>query len=307
MVRSVPRLERKQRYHCAMTASIQSIIDPRVHDLGGFTVRRVLPHVAARHVGPFVFFDHMGPARFAPGNGIDVRPHPHIGLATVTFLFDGAITHRDSLGFVQTIRPGDVNWMTAGRGIAHSERTPAEERAAGHALHGIQVWVALPRDAEEVAPSFHHHAAATLPRIERDGVKMRLVVGTAFGERSPVLTFSDMFYLGAEFAPGSLLRLPPEHAERAVYVADAPLTIDGVEVAAGHLAVLAPGIEVEIRASEPARVILFGGAALDGDRHLWWNFVSSSRERIEQAKADWLASRFGQIPGETEFIPLPER
>jgi redox-sensitive bicupin YhaK (pirin superfamily) len=307
MARSVPRLERKGRYHCAMTSSIQSIIDPRVHDLGGFTVRRVLPHAAARHVGPFVFFDHMGPARFAPGNGIDVRPHPHIGLATVTFLFDGAITHRDTLGFVQTIRPGDVNWMTAGRGIAHSERTPAEERAAGHALHGIQVWVALPRDAEEVAPSFHHHAAATLPRIERDGVKMRLVVGTAFGERSPVLTFSEMFYLGAEFAPGSVLRLPSEHAERAVYVADAPLTIDGVEVAAGHLAVLAPGIEVEIRAPESARVILFGGAPLDGDRHLWWNFVSSSRERIEHAKADWLASRFGQIPGETEFIPLPER
>jgi hypothetical protein len=289
-----------------MNTSIQSIIDPRVHDLGGFSVRRVLPHVNARHVGPFVFFDHMGPAQFAPGNGIDVRPHPHIGLATVTFLFDGAITHRDNLGFVQTIRPGDVNWMTAGRGIAHSERTPAEERAAGHALHGIQVWVALPCDAEEVAPSFYHHASATLPRIERGGVTMRLVVGTAFGERSPVLTFSEMFYLGAEFAPGSVLRLPPEHAERAVYVADAALTIDGAEVAAGRLAVLARGVEVEIRASESARVILFGGAPLDGERHLWWNFVSSSRERIEQAKADWVAARFGQIPGETEFIPLPE-
>jgi redox-sensitive bicupin YhaK (pirin superfamily) len=290
-----------------MTTSSHTIIDPRVHDLGGFSVRRVLPHVSARHVGPFVFFDHMGPARFAPGNGIDVRPHPHIGLATVTYLFEGAIQHRDSLGSVQTIRPGDVNWMTAGRGIAHSERTPAEERAAGHALHGIQVWVALPQHAEEAEPSFHHHGAATLPRIDRDGVAMRLVVGTAFGERSPVLTFSEMFYLGAEFAPGSVLRLPPEHAERGVYVADAAVTIDGVEVPPGHLAVLAPGGEAEIRAREAARVILFGGAPLDGERHLWWNFVSSSRERIERAKADWVASRFGQIPGETEFIPLPER
>ncbi len=300
-------MEHKRRYDWRMTTSILSIIDPRVHDLGGFTVRRVLPHVTARHVGPFVFFDHMGPARFAPGNGIDVRPHPHIGLATVTYLFDGAIQHRDSLGSMQTIRPGDVNWMTAGRGIAHSERTPVEERAAGHALHGIQVWVALPREAEEAEPSFHHHAAATLPRIERDGVSMRLVVGTAFGERSPVLTFSEMFYLGTEFAPASVLRLPPEHAERGVYVADATITVDGIEVAPGNLAVLAPGVEVEIRAATAARVILFGGAPLDGERHVWWNFVSSSRERIEQAKADWLAARFGQIPGETEFIPLPER
>ena len=289
-----------------MAPSIRTLIDPRIHDLGGFNVRRVLPHLSARHVGPFVFFDHMGPAEFAPGNGIDVRPHPHIGLATVTYLFEGAVQHRDSLGSVQTIRPGDVNWMTAGRGIAHSERTPEEERAAGHALHGIQVWVALPRDAEEAEPSFHHHGIATLPRIDRDGVAMRLVVGSAFGQRSPVLTFSEMFYVAAEFSAGSALRLPPEHAERAVYAADAPITIDGTEVAPGHLAVLVPGAEVEIRAIGAARVILFGGAPLDGERHLWWNFVSSSRERIEQAKADWAASRFGQIPGETEFIPLPE-
>jgi len=299
-------MERGPRYDWCMNTSIRTIIDPRVHDLGGFSVRRVLPHVDARHIGPFVFFDHIGPARFAPGNGIDVRPHPHIGLATVTYLFEGAIQHRDSLGSVQTIRPGDVNWMTAGRGIAHSERTPAEERAAGHALHGVQVWVALPRDAEEIEPSFHHHGAAALPLIERDGVSLRLVVGTALGERSPVLAFSEMFYLGAEFSPGSSLRVPPEHAERGVYVADAPITIDGIEVAPGMLAVLAPGLEVEIRAAVAARVIVFGGAPLDGERHLWWNFVSSSRERIEQAKQDWRAARFGQVTGETEFIPLPE-
>jgi len=289
-----------------MTSAL-TIIDPRVHDLGGFTVRRVLPHINARHVGPFVFFDHMGPAEFAPSKGVDVRPHPHIGLATVTFLFDGAIQHRDSLGSVQTIRPGDVNWMTAGRGIAHSERTPAEERASGHRLHGVQVWVALPRDAEETEPSFHHHDAATLPRIERNGVAMRLVVGTAFGQRAPALTFSEMFYLAAEFGAGSSLRLPPEHVERAVYVADAPLTVDGTRVMPGQLAVLPSGIEAEIHAPSAARVVMFGGAPLDGERHLWWNFVSSSRERIERAKTEWLESRFGQVVGETEFIPLPER
>ena len=202
-------MERSPRYDGRMDTSTALIIDPKIHDLGGFSVRRVLPHVSARHVGPFVFFDHMGPATFAPRNGIDVRPHPHIGLATVTYLFEGAIEHRDSLGFVQTIRPGDVNWMTAGRGIAHSERTPAAERAAGHALHGIQVWVALPRDAEEVEPSFHHHDAGQLPRFDRDGVALRLVVGTAFGLRSPVLTFSEMFYLGAEFPQGRRCACPP--------------------------------------------------------------------------------------------------
>jgi redox-sensitive bicupin YhaK (pirin superfamily) len=289
-----------------MSSSILTVVDPRPHDLGGFSVRRILPHLKARHVGPFVFFDHIGPASFAPGSGIDVRPHPHIGLATVTYLFEGAIQHRDSLGSVQTIRPGDVNWMTAGRGIVHSERTPAEERAAGHRLHGVQVWVALPQHAEESEPSFFHHASAALPRIERDGVVMRLVIGSAFGESSPVLTFSEMFYLGAEFAAGSTLRLPAEHVERAVYVADAPVVIDGSEIAPGQMAVLAPGIEVDIHAATAARAVFFGGDPLDGERHLWWNFVSSSRERIERAKGDWRVGRFGKVPGETEFIPLPD-
>jgi redox-sensitive bicupin YhaK (pirin superfamily) len=283
-----------------------TLIEPRIHDLGGFNVSRVLPHRLARHVGPFVFFDHIGPAQFAAGQGIDVRPHPHIGLATVTYLFDGAIEHRDNLGSVQTIRPGDVNWMTAGRGIAHSERTPAVERAAGQAMHGIQTWVALPQYAEEIAPSFHHHPARDLPQINSAGVRLRLIAGEAFGKRSPVVTFSEMFYLAAELSPGSAIVLPPEHVERAVYAADAPLRVGGVEVAAGRLAVLPAGEHVEIRAIAATRAILLGGAPLDGERHLWWNFVSSSRERIERAKAEWKSGQFAQIPGETEFIPLPD-
>jgi hypothetical protein len=290
-----------------MVATETTIIDPRVHDLGGFSVRRALPHLRARHIGPFVFFDHLGPAQFAPGQGMDVRPHPHIGLATVTYLFAGAIEHRDNLGNVQTIRPGDVNWMTAGRGIAHSERTPVVERAAGQHVHGLQTWVALPSEAEEVTPSFHHHPAASLPQIDPNGVRLRLIAGDAFGERSPVKTFSTMFYLAAEFPAASVLILPPEHIERAVYATDAALLIDGVELAAGHLAVLPPGGKVEIRAAAAAHAVLFGGDPLDGERHVWWNFVSSSRERIERAKADWVAERFAPVPGETEFIPLPER
>ncbi len=219
-----------------------TIIDPKVHDLGGgFTVRRALPHLTARHVGPFVFFDHMGPVSFANGEGIDVRPHPHIGLATVTYLYEGAIEHRDTLGSVQTIRPGDVNWMTAGRGIAHSERSPAAERAAGHALHGIQTWIALPTSAEEVAPDFHHHPSSTLPQFEKDGIRLRLLAGEAFGLRSPVVTFSRMFYVAVDFLADGTLILPPEHVERAVYAPDASLTIDGIKLAPQQLAVLSAG------------------------------------------------------------------
>jgi redox-sensitive bicupin YhaK (pirin superfamily) len=284
-----------------------TILDPKVHDLGGgFTVRRALPQLNARHVGPFVFFDHMGPVRFANGEGIDVRPHPHIGLATVTYLFDGAIEHRDSLGTVQTIRPGDVNWMTAGRGIAHSERSPAVERAEGHTLHGIQTWVALPISAEEVDPGFHHHPSSTLPQIERNGVRLRLIAGEAFGLRSSVITFSRMFYVAVDFLDDATLVLPPEHAERAVYAPDAPLRIDSIVLQPQKLAVLAPGAGVTIEGPAGARTLLFGGDALDGDRHLWWNFVSSSRERIERAKRDWVDGKFGTVSGETEFIPLPD-
>jgi redox-sensitive bicupin YhaK (pirin superfamily) len=286
--------------------AIAHLLDGRIHDLGdGFNVRRLLPHLLARHIGPFVFFDHMGPVQFAPGRGIDVRPHPHIGLATVTYLFDGAIRHRDSLGSVQDINPGDVNWMTAGRGIVHSERTPDAERAAGQALHGIQIWIALPKSAEEIAPEFHHHPAASLPVIERDGVHLRLVTGEALGLRAPVRVFAPMFYFAAEFSAGGKFVLPPEYAERAVYALDADLLIDGEPLAQGRMAVLEAGRDVEISAPAAARAVLFGGAPLDGERHLYWNFVSSSRERIEQAKQDWLAQRIGQVPGETEFIPLP--
>ena len=304
--RCVPRLEQPKRYTAAMPIGTPMILAPRVHDLGGFSVRRVLPQLKARHIGPFVFFDHMGPARFAPGLGIDVRPHPHIGLATVTYLFEGVIEHRDSLGNIQPIRPGDVNWMTAGRGIVHSERTPATERAAGHGVHGIQTWVALPLASEDAEPSFFHHPAAQLPEIERDGVRLRLIVGEAFGERSPVATFSHMFYMAAEFPAGAAILLPPEHVERAVYAVDAPLVVDGLELDPGQLAVLPAGEPVKISAPTAARAMLCGGEPLDGERHVWWNFVASSRERIEQAKTRWKARQFDPVPGESEFIPLPE-
>jgi len=289
-----------------MNSSISHLIDGRVHDLGdGFVVRRVLPHIDARHIGPFVFFDHVGPVEMKPGQGMDVRPHPHIGLATVTYLFDGAIRHRDSLGSVQDIRPGDVNWMTAGRGIVHSERTPDAERASGQKLHGIQIWVALPKSAEEIEPEFHHHPVASLPVIERDGVRLRLVVGDALGLHSPVRIFAPMFYLAAGFGAGGRFVLPAEYAERGVYAVDADLVVGGEPIAAQCMAVLAEGAEVEIVAPNGGHAVFFGGAPLDGERHLNWNFVSSRRERIEQARQDWAARRFGQVPGETEFIPLP--
>src|SRR4051794_28528517 len=287
-----------------MPIQTPTILAPRVHDLGGFSVRRVLPQLRARHIGPFVFFDHMGPAQFAPGIGMDVRPHPHIGLATVTYLFEGVIEHRDSLGNVQSIRAGDVNWMTAGRGIVHSERTPGMERAAGHGLHGIQTWVALPLDSEEVEPSFHHHAADQLPEFKLDGVNLRLIAGQALGQRSPVTTYTRMFYLAAEFPAGSDFLLPPEHIERAVYAVDAPLVVDGLDVQPGQLAVMPAGEPVKIAAPRGARAMLCGGDPLDGERHVWWNFVSSSRERIEAAKARWRAQQYAAVPGETEFIPL---
>jgi len=283
------------------------LIEPRLHDLGdGFTVRRLLPFRLCRHVGPFVFFDHIGPAVLAPGRGLDVRPHPHIGLATVTYLYEGALTHHDSLGFEQVIRPGDVNWMTAGRGIVHSERTPDAERASGHRMHGIQTWVALPLAHEDAEPEFRHYEAAVLPEAERDGVHLRVIAGSAFGLESPVRIYAPTLYVDARFGAGTSLRLPPEHEERAVHVAEGEVSVDGRVVTTGQMLVLPPGGAVEIVAANAARVLLCGGAPLDGERFLWWNFVASSKERIERAKADWLAQRFGHVPGETEFIPLPE-
>ena len=260
-----------------------------------------------RSVGPFVFWDQMGPATLPPGRGVDVRPHPHIGLATITYLFEGEILHRDSLGSAQPIRPGAVNWMTAGRGIVHSERTPAELRPSGSPLAGIQAWVALPRQMEECDPSFIHHPATALPTFEDDGLRVRVLVGTLFARTSPVEPASPTFYADATLAAGARLTLGADYAERAIHVALGRVTLAGDAFDAGRLLVFRAGDAVTITAVVPARVLLFGGAPLDGPRHLWWNFVSSSPARIEQAKADWKAARFPPVPGETEHIPLPER
>jgi redox-sensitive bicupin YhaK (pirin superfamily) len=290
-----------------VSAPIEHLIRARARDIGDFVVRRVLPSFQKPMVGPFIFVDHMGPIRLAPGTGMDVRPHPHIGLATVTYLFEGEILHRDSVGSVQAIRPGDVNWMVAGRGIAHSERTPAELRAAGPRAHGLQTWAALPKEREEVEPSFVHHPASSLPVVEMPGATVRVIAGHAFGARSPVDVFSDTLYAAAELAPGASLRLPAEHEERGVYVVQGRAEIGGTTVAEGELAVLEEGPEVEIRVPGAATLMLLGGARMDGPRFIWWNFVSSSKERIERAKVDWRDDRFPPILGETERIPLPEK
>jgi redox-sensitive bicupin YhaK (pirin superfamily) len=283
------------------------VLEGNPHDLGdGFVVSRILPQPGRRTIGPFVFLDYFGPAEFAPGKGIDVRPHPHIGLATLTYLFEGSQMHRDSLGTVQAIAPGDVNWMTAGRGIVHSERTGADIRAKGHRMHGIQSWVGLPRADEETAPSFQHVSAAGLPSLSRDGVELRLAAGRAFGLTAPVRTFSPIFYADAKLSGGAELRMTDEHEERAVLVAEGAVDINGARHGRGAMVLLGPGEQAVLSAEAPARAMLLGGAPLDGPRHVWWNFVASSRERIEQAKADWQAMRFGTVPGDDkEFIPLP--
>jgi len=284
-----------------------ALIKPHEKDLGdGFMVRRLLPSHPHKMVGPFIFFDHMGPAVFAPGAGLDVRPHPHIGLATVTYLFEGAILHRDSLGTVQEIRPGDVNWMTAGSGIAHSERSPDALRKSGGTLQGIQTWVALPKEHENADPAFEHHPAATLPHIEFPGVRLRLIAGSAYGQTSPAKTFSDMFYAAVEMQAGARLSLPAEHEQRAAYVVDGKVTIDGAELPEKHMAVLTGAQEITIEAVTQTRLMLLGGQAMDGDRFIWWNFVASSREAIQEAKERWRAEAFGRVPDETERIPLPD-
>ena len=287
---------------------VQTVIVPPVRDLGdGFTVRRALPSVGQRMVGPFVFFDRMGPVTLEPGRGLDVRPHPHIGLATVTYVLEGEILHRDSLGSIQPIQPGAINWMTAGRGIVHSERTGPEVRAAGGTLSALQIWVALPEAHEEAEPAFVHHAADTIPAFEGDGIEGRLVVGASEGLRSPVETFSEMLYLDLGIAPAARYRVAREPAERAFYVLSGAVGVAGrpESFPEGELVVLKPGAEVVLDAPRGARIMLFGGEPL-GPRHLFWNFVSSSKDRIEQAKDDWRAGRFPDVPGETEFIPLPD-
>ncbi len=286
---------------------LETLVVTRTRDLGdGFEVRRALPSARRRMVGPFIFLDQMGPAAFRSGHGLDVRPHPHIGLATVTYLFEGEILHRDSLGMVQPIRPGEVNWMTAGRGIVHSERTSPETRAAGGKLFGLQAWVALPKKYEETEPAFIHHAADTMPFHEGEGVRMHLIAGALYGKRSPVQTFSDMFYADLALEEGAGLVLPAEHEERALYLAEGTVELDGTEFSAGELLIFRPGSEISVRASSPARMAFLGGEPMDGPRHIFWNFVSSSKERLEEAKADWKAGRFAPVPQETEFIPLPE-
>ncbi|HWS77341.1 MAG TPA: pirin family protein [Thermomonas sp.] len=283
------------------------LIAPHVHDLGGFQVRRAVPSLQARSVGPFVFVDHMGPALFEPGRGIDVRPHPHIGLATVTYLWAGALRHRDTLGSEQDILPGDVNWMTAGRGIAHSERTPPDPRAAGHPVHGMQTWVALPKPDEEVAPSFHHHPASTLPLREHAGARLRVIAGRGFGMESPVRVFADTFNVAIDLDPDAELAIEAEAVERALYVLEGEAQLDGSDLPDKHLVVLDRGARHLLRAKTPLKAMLFGGEPLDAPRHMWWNFVSSSKDRIEQAKADWERGVFGLIPGDdVERIPLPE-
>jgi len=290
--------------------AIELVIPPRMRDLGeGFMVNRALPYAKRRAVGPFVFFDEMGPADFPPGEGIDVRPHPHIGLATVTYLFEGSILHRDSLGSLQAIRPGEVNWMTAGRGIVHSERTAAEHLEHGQRLHGIQTWVALPLAMEEMEPAFLHYPAADFPNVELDGAAVRVVAGSAFGASSPLVTASPTVYLDIVLQPAARLVLPAMAEERAIYTAIGDATLDGEGWEKGAMPVLKAGVEPELQAgSHGARVILVGGAPLDGAaRVMFWNFVSSRAERIEQAKRDWREGRFPLVPGdEAEFIPLPE-
>ena len=282
------------------------IIAPRIHDIGGFPVRRAVPSLQARSVGPFVFVDHMGPAIFESGRGIDVRPHPHIGLATLTFLWAGQLRHRDTLGSDQVIRPGDVNWMTAGRGIAHSERTPSGEREHAHPLHGMQTWLALPKPHEETEPVFYHFRADQLPRQQHPGALLRVIAGRAYGEESPVKVFADTLNVAIDLDADAEIDLDSGHAERALYVLEGEAQLDGVDIPSRHLVIPEPQVRGRLRAKTPLKAMLLGGEPLDGRRHLWWNFVSSSTERIEQAKDDWRQGRFGTIPGDDQqFIPLP--
>ena len=292
----------------AAADAIETVIVPRARDLGGFEVRRALPSAQRQMVGPFIFFDQFGPVVMQAGKGIDVRPHPHIGLATVTWLMDGAIFHRDSLGSEQSITPGELNWMTAGKGIVHSERTTEAEKARDRKIYGIQSWVALPKTHEEMPPSFEHVAMARLPVIEDRGIAVRVVAGSLYGARSPVKTHSDLFYGDVLLQAGAALPLPVEHVERGIYVLEGEIAVAGQMFEAGRLLVFRPGDPITVRARSNARLMLLGGEPMDGPRYVWWNFVSSSKERIEDAKDDWKQARFAIVPGdEEEFIPLPQK
>lgn len=287
--------------------TISQIITGRSRDLGdGVIVSRILPSPKKRSVGPFVFLDQIGPVDFAPGKGLDVRPHPHIGLSTLTFLFDGELMHRDSVGAVQVVAPGDVNWMTAGRGIVHSERTAPDRRAGGQRMFGMQAWVALPAKDEEIAPAFDHHPASSLPRLDLGGASATLIAGNAYGARSPVNTHSPIFYLDVRCSGPATFRLPEGYDERAVYLVNGAARVGSHRLAEGELALAETTADPEVQLDAGSHVLLLGGDAFPEPRTVWWNLVSSRPERIEQAKADWVSGRFDAVPGETEFIPLPE-
>ncbi len=287
--------------------ALELVVVPRVRDLGdGFEVRRALPSDKRQMVGPFIFFDQMGPAQFLAGHGFDVRPHPHIGLATVTYLFDGRVMHRDSEGNALEITPGAMNLMIAGRGIAHSERTPADARRGGDRLFGIQSWIALPEEHEEIEPSFQHFDAAELPVVDTEGLWARVVAGSVFGKRSRVGMVSDWFYAEVILESGKAAPLDPDYEERAIYLVEGEVEIAGQSFEAPRLLIFRPGDRITVQAKRHARLMFLGGSAMAGPRYIWWNFVSSRRERIEQAKEDWKSGRFAPVPDETEFIPLPE-
>lgn len=292
--------------------AIETLIVPRSRDIGGFEVRRALPAPKRQMVGPFIFFDQAGPAEFLTGQGVDVRPHPHIGLGTVTYLFRGDFHHRDSLGTDQIIRPGALNWMVAGRGVTHSERTSAEGRSGPNSLLGIQTWIALPENREDMTPTFEHHGKDALPMISADGVSMRLILGHAYGEKAPATLYSEAFYADAMLEPGARLPLPDDHEDRGIYVVEGSVTIAGETFEAGRMMIFRPGDRITVAAGERgARLMLLGGATLPGPRYIWWNFVASSRDRIETAKEEWRAERWGQglfdLPptDHDEFVPLP--
>ena len=288
------------------SAVVELVIEGRAREVAGFAVRRSLPSIHRRSVGPFVFIDHFGPLSFPPGSTMDVLPHPHIGLSTVTYLFEGEILHRDSIGSRQPIRPGDLNWMTAGRGIAHSERSTDAQHLRGGRSHGLQLWVGLPTSKEELAPTFAHHPRSTLPTLSRDDADLTVIAGEAYGARSPAVVSSPLFYVDARMKKG-VLELPIDHEERAAYVVEGAITVDDHEFLSGNLIVFRSEKEAVLRCATDAHVMLLGGARLDGPRYMWWNFVSSSKERIEQAKRDWKEGRFDKVvDDETEFVPLPE-
>ena len=304
---SLPHIPDPLPGDAAAADALELVIVPRARDIGSFEVRRALPSAQRQMVGPFIFFDQFGPVLMKAGQGMDVRPHPHIGLSTVTWVYDGVIQHKDSLGFDQPIKPGELNWMTAGKGIVHSERTPPMERGAGQKVYGIQSWVALPKSHEDVPPKFEHVANDALPLLTDKGRSVRVIAGEMFGARSPVKTASDLFYADVILEAGAKLPLPAEHEERGIYISEGTLTIAGDRHEAGRLLVFRPGDEITLGTDTGARFMMLGGEPMDGPRYIWWNFVASSKDKIEAAKDDWKRARFAIVPGdEKEFIPLPE-